>query len=159
MQRKTRRILAVSTTGGRAHVEVDDLGQRAEDPRRKDRELTVVFDRLFATASPFGSLAERAWHPFTDIFESDDRVYIRMELAGIDPESLEVAKEGRCLVVRGQRPDPFAARALACQQLEVSHGPFERVVRLTTDFSEDDVCADYGRSTGFLEITIKKERR
>jgi HSP20 family protein len=135
-------------------------GRRPGEPRTPlERSLTDLFDRLFTPVNPLRSAAERHWHPFTDIYESDTHLLVRMELAGIDPDSLELVKDGTCLIVRGVRADPLADRGLACHQLEISHGAFERVICLPEDFSESSVQADYGRRSGFLEITIAKEPR
>lgn len=123
---------------------------------RMEREVSVLFDRLFAPAHPFRPVAEGGWHPLTDIYESDGHYIVRMELAGIDASRLDVAKEGRCLIVRGERHDPLAIPSQACHQLEISYGPFERVVCLPTDFREDAVHVAYGAASGFLLIRIEK---
>ena len=123
---------------------------------RMEREVSVLFDRLFAPAHPFRPVAEGGWHPLTDIYESDDEYIVRMELAGIDASRLDVAKEGRCLIVRGERHDPLAIPSQACHQLEISYGPFERVVCLPADFREDAVNVAYGAASGFLLIRIEK---
>jgi HSP20 family protein len=127
---------------------------RAES--RREREIASLFDRLFAPTHSFRPLTEGKWHPFTDIYESESHVLVRMELAGIDPDSLNVTQEGRCLLVRGMRVEPPWGDGVGCQQLEISYGAFERVICLPMDFREDRVRAEYGPS-GFLHITISKE--
>jgi HSP20 family protein len=130
--------------------------QRVDKHSRMEREVSMLFDRLFAPSHPFRPVAEDGWHPFTDIYESEHAFLVRMELAGINPARLEVVKEGRCLIVRGDRRDALSG-SLACHQLEISYGPFERVVCLPVDFREDAVTAEYGAGSGFLLITIEKE--
>lgn len=127
---------------------------RAES--RREREAASLFDRLFAPAHSFRPIAEAVWHPFTDIYESATHVFVRMELAGIDPASLGVTKEGRCLLVRGVRVEPPWGDGVGCQQLEISYGAFERVICMPADFNEDSVRAEYGPS-GYLHITIPKD--
>ena len=129
------------------------------DPRRRlEREIGALFDQLFAPVHPVRALVRpSAWHPFTDVYEDEKRFLVRMELAGVDPDTLEIRKDGRCLVVRGTRPDPYRGGPLACHQLEISYGTFERVLCLPLDFREDGVRPHYQRSSGFLEITIDKE--
>lgn len=129
---------------------------RLDRTSRMEREISSIFDRLFAPAHPFRPVAEGWWHPFTDIYETATHVLVRMELAGIDPESLDVTKEGRCLVVRGVRPEAPLGMEVACHQLEISYGAFERVICLPAEFNEHSVRAEYG-SNGFLRITIAKE--
>lgn len=132
--------------------------ERRLDPRKRlEREIGGLFDELFNPVHPVRAFSRRqAWHPFTDVYEEDERFIIRMELAGIDAESLDLAREGRCLIVRGHRPDPFRGKAVSCHQLEVSYGPFERVICLPVDFDEGSVRPEYQRSSGFLTITIEK---
>jgi HSP20 family protein len=125
---------------------------------RLERDISTLFDRLFAPAHPFRPVTEGWWHPFTDIYESETQFVVHVELAGVDADGLEVVKEGRCLIVRGTRVDPFAATRMACHQLEISYGAFERVICLPTDFGPDSVRAEYGRTTGFFRITVDKER-
>jgi HSP20 family molecular chaperone IbpA len=134
------------------------LPQGADPRRRLEREIGALFDQLFAPVHPVRALVRPStWHPFTDVYEDETQFLVRMELAGIDPESLEIRKDGRCLVVRGTRPDPLRGRPLACHQLEISYGTFERVLCLPVDFREEAVRPEYHRSSGFLEITIGKE--
>lgn len=122
--------------------------------------MSALFDHLFSPMHPLRSLRRSAvaWHPFTDVFEEEGCFRIRVELAGVDVASLQVVKDGPCLVVRGSRTDPNRGRDLACHQLEISYGGFERVLCLPVDFREEDVKPEYDRSTGFLEITVEKER-
>ena len=127
---------------------------RAES--RREREAASLFDRLFAPSHAFRPIAEAVWHPFTDIYESATHVLVRMELAGIDPASLTVTKEGRCLLVKGVRVEPPWGDGVGCQQLEISYGAFERVICMPADFNEERVRAEYG-TTGFLHITIPKD--
>ena len=126
------------------------------DRSRMEREISTIFDRLFAPTHPFRPVADGGWHPFTDIYESASQVVVRMELAGIDPDRLAVTKEGRCLVIRGVRPEPPWGEGVACHQLEISYGTFERVICLPCEFGEDAVRAEYGPA-GFLHITIVKD--
>jgi len=129
--------------------------RRLDAPTRRERDISAVFDRLFTPAHPFSLAAEGLWHPLTDIHEFEDCFLIRMDLAGVDPRGIEVMKEGRCLVVRGHRPEPALHRAVACHQLEISYGAFERVVCLPVEFSADQVRVEYGLA-GFFQITVLK---
>ncbi len=136
---------------------VSAMPQEGDRSDRLEREISSMFDRLFAPAHPFRPLAERCWHPFTDIHETPTHYVIRMELAGIEPDSLDVAVEGRCVVVRGHRPEPPCTGALvACHQLEISYGAFERAVCLPAEVRAERVRAEYGRD-GLLHVSIEKE--
>src|SRR5687768_11969005 len=51
---------------------------------RMEREISTIFDRLFAPTHPYRAVADRGWHPFTDVYENAAHFFVRMELAGID---------------------------------------------------------------------------
>lgn len=148
-----------STAVGAAAEDRARSSRSSFDPRKRlEREIGGLFDQLFSPMHPGRSMrGPHAWHPFTDVYEDEARFIIRMELAGIDVDSLALEKDGRCLIVRGNRPDPFRGGSHACHQLEISHGAFERVICLPTDFREDSVHPEYTRSAGFLTITVDKE--
>ena len=44
-----------------------------------------------------------AWTPNTDVYETAEALVVRMELAGIKQEDLEITLNDRLLLVRGQR--------------------------------------------------------
>ena len=45
------------------------------------------------------------WRPPTDVYETDDAVVVLVEVAGMDPEKLEVSFRGKILQIRGRRED------------------------------------------------------
>jgi HSP20 family protein len=149
---KPERISVMVMHGGRVE------GAGSDDLSRREREVASLFERLLAPVYTFRSAGGCTWHPFTDVIETPTHFLIRMELAGIDLERLQVRREGPCVVVRGQREESWRGSDVTCHQVEIAHGAFERVVRLPVDIDEDRMRAEYGRVTGFLEITVEKER-
>jgi HSP20 family molecular chaperone IbpA len=47
-----------------------------------------------------------AWRPPTDVYETDEAVVVRVEIAGLRPEDVMVALHDRWLVISGYRHDP-----------------------------------------------------
>ena len=45
------------------------------------------------------------WIPNTDVYATDDGLVVKVELAGMRREDLELAVEGNRLLITGQRPD------------------------------------------------------
>jgi len=74
--------------------------------------------------------ARTVWEPAVDVFESEAAVYIVVALPGVDPARVELAFDGRALVVSGERSHPSACVHLAVRRLEIPHGRFERRVEL-----------------------------
>lgn len=94
------------------------------------------------------------WQPCTDIYESDQAFIVKMELAGIDPQSLAIIFEDGLLTVRGERPELSGHRKIAVRQLEIPYGPFERRVEIGTNIDAQSITASWGG--GFLELVLPK---
>ena len=62
-----------------------------------------------------------------DCFETDDphELLVVVELAGVDPESIEIAVEERSLTISGERARP-RVEGQVYQQAEIEYGRFER---------------------------------
>src|ERR1700687_4122842 len=67
--------------------------------------------------------AQAAWEPPVDVFEDEHEVTIVIALPGVPPGRVEVCDEAGVLVVRAERPLPFAG-SLRVRQLEIPYGYF-----------------------------------
>ena len=97
------------------------------------------------------------WHPNADVCEQEDEIFVRMELAGVDPDQLEVHLEGSLLVVIGERQDPYrhcGVKTSRFCQMEIEYGPFERTVSLPASVTGSRAEAKY--INGFLHIRLQK---
>jgi HSP20 family protein len=95
------------------------------------------------------------WQPAVEIFEASDRIVIRFEAPGADPDSIEVRAEAQRLTVRGRAPGaPVPAASYHVRELR--YGPFERSIQLPPGLAVDDATAAYRH--GILEVRIPKAR-
>ena len=96
-------------------------------------ELMAQAERMqqqfFRLASP--ARAQTSWEPPVDIFEDEREVVIMIAMPGVAAERVEVTSEPGLLVVRGERPLPFANARHAIRQLEIPYGFFERRIPLS----------------------------
>lgn len=99
-------------------TEACDLIEQAERMHRR-------FFRLNATGP-----AHAAWEPPVDLFEDEHEVIIVAAMPGVPAERVHVLHERGALVVRGERPLPFAGSRLTVRQLEIPYGAFERRIPL-----------------------------
>src|SRR5436305_13732706 len=70
------------------------------------------------------------WIPNTDVYVTEGQLVIKVELAGMRREDLELTVEGNRLMISGQRPD--GGRLAQCKFLvmESNYGSFERVLEI-----------------------------
>ncbi|WP_376788883.1 Hsp20/alpha crystallin family protein [Thermoflexus sp.] len=94
-----------------------------------------------------------AWRPPTDVYETDEAVVVRVEIAGLRPEDVMVALHDRWLVISGYRHDPTPK--VAYHQLEIHYGEFHVEVYLPWALDADAAQATY--RDGFLMVTLPKK--
>ncbi|HVM68450.1 MAG TPA: Hsp20/alpha crystallin family protein [Gaiellaceae bacterium] len=100
--------------------------------RRDIDRLQGEIEELFADLwqVPRFSGLRRGFRPAADCFHTDEphQLTVVLELAGVDPESLEVTVAERALTVAGTRARP-RVDGQVYQQMEIEYGAFSRTVR------------------------------
>jgi len=94
------------------------------------------------------------WRPPTDVFETDEAVVVRVEIAGMQENDFSIIIDGRLLSIRGLRSDVLERRAY--HQMEIRFGEFATDVELPYQISVSEIEAVY--SNGFLQIRLPKAR-
>jgi HSP20 family protein len=92
------------------------------------------------------------WVPNTDVYTTDSGLVVKVELAGMRSEHLEITVEGNRLRISGNRPD--GCRAAKCNFLvmEINYGPFESVLEVPAGYDLSQAKAAY--LNGFLRIDV-----
>jgi len=96
------------------------------------------------------------WRPPTDVYETDDALVVRVEIAGVKESDFSIELVRRRLVVSGNRFDHSSAPKLAYQQMEILYGEFRTDVYLPLPIEENKVEAIY--QDGFLSIRLPKAK-
>jgi HSP20 family protein len=93
------------------------------------------------------------WSPPTDLYETDDKYVVRVEIAGLRDQDFSVTLDNNYLVITGHRPDVLERRAY--HQMEIRFGEFSTVVALPSQVDSDQTVAEY--SDGFLVVILPKK--
>ncbi len=91
-----------------------------------------------------------AWRPPTDVYETEDTIVVRVEVAGMKEADFTISLVERSLSIRGIRQDTSERRAY--HQMEIAFGEFHTEVELPYLVIPDKVGATY--RDGFLRITL-----
>jgi len=91
-----------------------------------------------------------AWRPPTDVFETDNAIIIRVEIAGMRETDFTISLIGRNLRIRGIRQDSSEKRAY--HQMEIPFGEFSTEFELPCLVNSNEVEAIY--RDGFLHINL-----
>ncbi len=95
------------------------------------------------------------FRPAADFFETATGLTLRLELAGITPETLSLSLAGQELVVRGRRQPPPPEGIRRFIHLEMGFGAFERCFILPIPVDPQAVQAHF--QDGILEITLPRK--
>lgn len=123
--------------------------------RRDIDRLKSEMEELFADLCQVPRLVSRraGFRPPVDVYRTDDppTVVVVVELAGVDPEDVEVAIADGLLVVRGHRSREARERSVY-QHMEIDYGGFERRVQLADPVDSEAAEASYDR--GLLSVRL-----
>lgn len=95
---------------------------------------------------------ESYWIPNTDVYACDAGLVVKVELAGIRREDLELVVEGNQLKISGQRPDGCRSSKCRFLVMEINYGAFETVIELPAGYDLSRARAAY--QNGFLRIDV-----
>ena len=105
--------------------------------------------RLSATGRAGGGVT---WTPNTDVYLTDMGLVVKVELAGMRKEDLELSIEGSQLRISGHRRDGCRASSCSFVVMEINYGPFECVLELPQGYDLSQARAAY--LNGFLRIDV-----
>ncbi len=72
---------------------------------------------------------QRLWRPAADVFQIRGGWIVKLELAGVSPDEIEIVIHGDTLHVSGTRRDAFCRECVTYHQLEITYSRFERTLR------------------------------
>lgn len=96
-----------------------------------------------------------AWRPAMDVHETEDAILVKLEVAGVQEDEIEVALYPNALVVTGvRRDDADHDEGMCFHAAQVRYGIFHADLALPAPIRIDDVAATY--RDGFLRIRLPK---
>ena len=96
------------------------------------------------------------WRPLADIRESTEMMTIKIELAGVREEDIEVTLYEDALVVSGERQDdPERSENLYYHEAQIRYGPFRVEVFILSPIDRQGIQARY--ENGFLWVDLPKK--
>ena len=117
-----------------------------------DRRVSRMLDAFRTTQEH--RARSRTWRPPTDVFETDDAIIVKIEIAGMDAAGFEVSFVDRVLTVQGVRPDVESKMTYHC--LEIPYGEFQTRVLIPGAYVEDKIEGRY--ENGYLYVTLPKSK-
>lgn len=132
------------------------FGGTSQSLERHFRELR---EELLRQGQHYGLLHPTGqWRPPADIHETPDDMRIKIELAGMTEDDIEITLYDNALVVSGSRDDDSDHDETGCyHEAQIRYGPFRTEVLLPAPVDREAVTAVY--ENGFLRIRLPKLTR
>jgi HSP20 family protein len=116
---------------------------------------THIFGLIQSLLLPPHTPQASAWQPSADVYRTTKGWLIKLDLAGVPPEDVEVTLSGNRLRVRGIRRDWCLEESCRCYQMEIAYSQFERHITLPTDLERARIVAEHRH--GMLVVRISLE--
>ena len=101
--------------------------------------------------------SENFWYPAADVYKTREGWVVKLELAGVAPDELEVAISGDTLRVAGVRRDETVTESISCHQLEITYSRFEKSIRFPCPVEGALVERRYRDGLLILHLQIPEE--
>jgi HSP20 family protein len=111
-------------------------------------------DKFFSESLPAMRQGRSGFVPAVDMYEDNDNVIVETQLAGIDPEKVDISIENDTLTIKGEGEKTSEVEEKNYYRKEIRRGSFYRSIPLPTHVLGDKAAAV--AEGGVLKITIPK---
>ena len=118
--------------------------------RNTNREFSLI--RTDRRVVPSG----RHWNPAADVYQVADGWVVKVDLAGICSDELEIELRDSILAIRGCRRDTHYRDGFVYQQMEITYSRFEKFIQFPGPVEGASIGRDY--RDGFLIINVRREQ-
>ena len=124
------------------------------DPARDLAKMQEEMARLFDDRLGNRTGESVGWTPRCDIYEDEEGVTLRFELAGVEPKDVDIRFENGVLTLRGERKLEGAEAKDNYHRVEMSYGTFTRSFSLPGTIDVEKIRAD--SKNGVLSVHLPK---
>lgn len=94
------------------------------------------------------------WYPAADVYQTPEGWLVKVELAGVSAEDLEIEIQGNVLSIVGTRRDRSCAAGVSYHQMEITYSRFEKVLKFPA--SIEGASVEHNFDNGLLIINLWK---
>lgn len=95
----------------------------------------------------------RLWNPAADVYRTNDGWLVKVDLAGICADDLEIEIDESSLNIRGCRRDTFVQEGFSYQQMEITYSRFEKTIEFPCLIEAASLAHDY--RDGLLIVNLR----
>ena len=125
------------------------------DPWRELARMQEDLGRVFDDRWTVRSSESVGWTPAVDIYEDEEGLTLRFELAGVDPKDVDIRFENGTLTLKGERKLELEDRRDNYHRIERQYGSFTRGFSLPATVDAEKIKAE--SRNGVLVVTLPKK--
>ena len=95
----------------------------------------------------------RLWYPAADVYQTPDGWLVKVELAGVSAEDIQIEIHGNVLHIAGCRKDKTCAAGVSYQQMEITYSHFEKSLDFPSSIEKAKLEHNY--EDGLLMVYLK----
>lgn len=118
----------------------------------KLRQMPVVFGAATQVSS------ETRWRPFADIYRTRTGWIVKVDLAGVKTDDIEVRVHGSQVTISGVRRDWKLEEGCSHYSMEISYNRFERTLELPCDLEGARVQIEGREGILLVRLTCQGEQ-
>ncbi|CAN5123001.1 hypothetical protein BH20ACI2_BH20ACI2_10610 [soil metagenome] len=94
------------------------------------------------------------WYPAADVYQTPEGWVVKIELAGVSAEEIEIDVQGQTLSISGCRKDHSCSSGASYQQMEITYSSFEKTLSFPATIEGAKV--EHVFENGLLIIHLRK---
>ena len=114
-------------------------------------DLAERFDRMF---EELGAPETGGWTPAVDVVEDEDKLVVRADVPGIEPEEVRIDVDDDILTISGEHEETTEEKDKRFVRRERRYGSFSRSMRMPPGVDPDAIEAS--SRNGVVEVTIPR---
>jgi HSP20 family protein len=111
--------------------------------------------RLFDDRAGLRGGESLGWTPATDVYEDEEGLSLTFELAGVEPNDVDIRFENGVLTIKGERKLDKEEKRENYHRVELAYGTFNRSFSLPTTVDADKISAS--SRSGVLVVHLPKK--
>jgi HSP20 family protein len=97
----------------------------------------------------------RLWNPAADVYRVPEGWIVKVDLAGVRADDVEITLDGALLRLSGLRRDSFCGEGVSHYQLEITYSRFEKIIQFPCSIEHASIERDY--RDGLLVLRLRED--
>jgi HSP20 family protein len=125
------------------------------DPWRELARVQDEMGRILDDRMTYRAGESLGWTPAADIYEDEEGLTLRFDLAGVEPKDVDIRFENGVLTLKGERKLEKEEKKDNYHRIELSYGAFNRSFSLPATVDPEKIRAE--SKNGVLAVHLPKK--